>query len=208
MPQPSAPENQWEPAIQEFERQDRVAPPPRGATLFVGSSSIARWDTLQQDFPFASTLQRGFGGSRLDDSVHFADRIIIPYAPGAVVVYAGDNDLASGESPKEVAADFKALVRKVRDALGRVPTAFIAIKPSPARWHLDDQIRRANRLVADWTAGREALTCIDVYLPMLNALGRPRAELYVEDGLHLSRAGYRLWTAVLTPWLQSVMCSP
>ena len=193
--------NPWEPDILRFEEADRVTPPPAGAVLFVGSSSIALWHTLAQDFPATPVINRGFGGSQLADSVEFAGRIVTPYRPRFIVVYAGDNDLAGGKSPEQVAETFRRFVQVVRTALPGTPIAFVAIKPSLARWALIAQIRDANaRIERQCRAGR-GLHYVDIATPMLGADGKPRPELFVEDGLHLSRAGYDLWKGVIAPYL-------
>src|SRR5581483_5389209 len=89
---------QWEPEIKAFEARDRVQAPPQNAILFVGSSSIRLWHSLAKDFAGWQVINRGFGGSQIEDSTALADRIIFPYHPKAIVFYAGDNDLAAGKS--------------------------------------------------------------------------------------------------------------
>ena len=193
----------FEAEIKAFEAADREKPPPEGAVLFVGSSSIRLWATLAEDFPGVRAINRGFGGSQVADSTRFADRIVLPYKPRQVVLYAGDNDIAAGKTPEQVLADFKAFVDKVHRALPEAKITYIAIKPSTARWHLVEQIREANRLIKALCDRPEdegdRLAFADVFTPMLGDDGMPRKELLVEDGLHLSREGYRLWAEVLRP---------
>ena len=141
----AGPASKWEPKIRAFEESDRERPPPKGAVLFVGSSSIVGWD-LPKYLPDLQVINRGFGGSQIADSTHFAERIIIPYKPRIVVLYAGDNDIAAGKRPERVWADFKAFVAKVHADLPEARIVFIAIKPSIARWKLVEKMRRANRM--------------------------------------------------------------
>ena len=191
----------FEPEIRAFEAEDRRRPPPRDAVLFVGSSSIRLWTTLADDFPAVPVINRGFGGSELADSVRYAHRIVTPYAPPQIVLYAGDNDLAAGKTPAQVSTDLVAFVRTVRAALPRVPVAFISIKPSPSRLLLMKRIRKANELIREFARDDPCLAFIDVFTPMLDAAGRPRAELFIEDALHLNRTGYELWAAVIRPYV-------
>src|SRR6185437_2251484 len=137
---------QWNRDIAAFQASDRQHPPAAGAVLFIGSSSIRFWKSLASDFPEMRTINRGFGGSEIDDATFFADRIVAPYHPRAIVMYAGDNDLADG--------DFAAFVRKARALDPAVPIAFIAIKPSVARKALLPQIRQANALVRRYAASQ------------------------------------------------------
>jgi lysophospholipase L1-like esterase len=193
---------QWEPDVQRFEAADRERPPAAGGVVFVGSSSIRLWPDLERDFPGVALINRGFGGSELDDVVGLADRIVVPYRPRLVVLYAGDNDLAAGRSPAQVFDDFRSFVALVRRELPGTRVAYISIKPSPSRWALVDRVREANRLIRDYTRSDSSLVFVDVFTPMLDASGQPRGELFVEDGLHMSAAGYALWRELVAPVLR------
>lgn len=198
----------WEKDIAAFEAADAKAAPKKGQVLFVGSSSIRLWN-LKKSFPDLDAINRGFGGSQVEDSTHFADRIVLPYEPRLIVMYAGDNDIASGKSPEQVAADFQAFVVKVRgksgDADGKAkspaPIIYIAIKPSIARWKLIDKVRLANKLIRECCEKGDKLTFLDIATPMIGDDGKPKAELFVKDNLHLSDAGYKVWDELLRPHL-------
>lgn len=195
---PPSADNRWEKEILAFERQDAQQRPPENAVLFVGSSSIRLWK-LADSFPDLKVINRGFGGSQLADSVHFADRIVIAYRPRLVVLYAGDNDLAAGKKPAQVLADFQQFAAKVKAGLPDTPIAYIAIKPSIKRRALMDRIRETNTSIERFIAGDERLIYVDVFQPMLTADGEPRPELFREDGLHLNAEGYKLWASLLRP---------
>jgi lysophospholipase L1-like esterase len=195
---------QWNQDIAAFQASDRQHPPAAGAVLFIGSSSIRFWKTLASDFPEVKTINRGFGGSEIDDATFFADRIVAPYHPRAIVMYAGDNDLADGDSPARVRDDFAAFVRKARALDPGVPIAFIAIKPSVARQELLPQIREANALVRRYAASEHGVTYLDVFTPMLGTDGQPQAKWFIGDGLHMNRQGYVLWTNIVKPWVDAV----
>src|SRR5438046_721802 len=109
----------WEPEIAAYEAADRANPPPKGAILFIGSSTIRLWTTLQQDFSRHKVINRGFGGSEIADSTHFADRIVFPYEPKQIFLRAGNNDIHNGRLPGEVAADFADFARTVHERLPR-----------------------------------------------------------------------------------------
>jgi len=194
--------NKWEKDIAAFERADLCQPPPANAVLFVGSSSIRMWNTLSNDFPGVPLIQRGFGGSELSDTIHFAPRIIFPYAPRLIVVYAGDNDIANGKSAQKVFSDFKTMVEKVKQRLPGTRVAYLAIKPSIARWKLIEQIKTANSLIENWSRQDPQLAYIDIATPMLGTDGKPRPELFLADGLHLTPAGYKVWVETVRPHLQ------
>lgn len=191
----------WENDMRRFAAADAVAPPPKQATLFIGSSSIRFWDTLATDFPGVRVINRGFGGSEIRDSTWYAGRIVVPYAPRQVLLYAGDNDLASGRSPVQLRDDFRGFMARLRHDLPRVRIAYISNKPSPSRVHLLAAQREANSLIRQDIATMRGVQFIDVFTPMLDAQGRPREDLFREDRLHMNRAGYELWKRVVAPYL-------
>ena len=191
----------WETDMQRFEAADAQSPPPRGGVLFIGSSSIRFWDTLAQDFPGVPVINRGFGGSELRDSTWYADRIIVPYAPRQILIYAGDNDLNAGRTPQQLRADFIAFVERVRRDLPKAKIAYISNKPSPSRAQLLPVQRAANTLIAA-EAKRLGVDYIDIFTPMLDASGQPDESLFIEDRLHMSRAGYVIWQRAIAPYLK------
>ena len=193
--------NRWEGAIQRFEQQDRESSSPKNAILFVGSSSIRMWD-LPKCFPDLNVVNRGFGGSQIADSLEFAPRIVLPYRPRIIVFYAGDNDINAGKTPEQVLRDFKAFVKIVRATLPETRIRFIAIKPSVQRWHLVDKMREANALILRFIEADDRLAYVDIDKPMIGEDGKPRAALFLADGLHLNEAGYRLWTSLVRPYLE------
>ncbi len=193
--------DRWEKAIQAFEAADKQQSPDKGGIVFIGSSSIRLWD-LDRFFPGLNALNRGFGGSQMADSVRYANRILIPYQPRTVVVYAGDNDIAAGKSPETVLADYNAFVEKVHRALPETKIFYIAIKPSLKRWNLVEEMRRANALIRQAAENNPRLEFVDIDTPMIGPGGKPRKELFAEDGLHLSAAGYQIWSDVLRPHLR------
>ncbi len=194
----------WERDIRAFEAADRKAPPAPGGIVFVGSSSIRMWD-LPKSFPDLPVINRGFGGSQLADAVLYAHRIVTPYQPRIVVLYAGDNDIASGKSPEQVAADFTAFVKTVRVKAPRVRIIFLSIKPSVARWPLWGTMQRANALIraAVEADRRTTLAYLDVGTALLGPDGAPDPRVLMDDGLHLNAEGYARWNALLGPRLRA-----
>jgi len=193
--------SRWETEIKSFEASDQTNPPPKGAILFIGSSSFRLWKTLARDFPGHRVINRGFGGSQLADSVAFAGRIVIPYQPRMILLYAGDNDIAVGKTPDQVCSDFKTFVEKVHAALPGTRIAYVSIKPSIARLRLLEKMKAANELIKDYARKQDKLMFIDIFTPMLGPNAEPRKELFISDGLHLNAKGYELWTSVIKPCL-------
>lgn len=198
----------WEREIAAFERMDRTNPPPRGGLVFIGSSTIARWKTLARDFPGQPVINRGFGGSQIVDSTHFAERVIIPYAPSMVFLRAGGNDLFAGKSAEQVFADFKDFAKLIRERLPEAKIAFISLSPSIARWKQAPKEKRVNDLVQEYCQHDPHLIYIESYSISLDNQGQPRPELFVADKLHFNAEGYRLLAERVRPYLPSSTLSP
>ena len=197
-------QNYWEASIQKFEKADAENPPDSGCVLFVGSSSIRKWQSLQRDFNFAKMLNRGFGGSQMSDLLYYTDRIVLKYKPSIIVVYEGDNDIVAGKNPAEILRDYQKFVQKVRKSLPDVPIILLSAKPSPSRWKWASQYRLFNQLLEKYvaTANDENLIFVDIFNPMLGKNGRPMPQIFLPDSLHMNEKGYQIWTKILTPILE------
>ena len=193
--------DRWEKDIAAYEAQDKANPPAKGQIVFIGSSTIRRWTTLAADFPEHRVLNRGFGGSQISDAVHYADRIVIPYEPRAVVLRSGGNDINAGKTPEQVFDDFKQFVAKIHAKLPNTQIYYISLSPSIARWKQADKEKSLNDMVKAFMAGNPQLTYIETYDMVLGADGQPRPELFVADKLHFSPEGYKLLTDRVRPAL-------
>ena len=198
----SATPDKWKEEIDQLTTHDAAHPPAPGGIVFVGSSSIRLWTTLAADFPGLPTLNRGFGGSELADSVFYEDRLVLAYRPRTVVLFAGTNDIWAGKTPEAVHADFIAFQDKLRAALPKTKLIFLSLTLSPSRARVHDAMRAANRLIAAECARDPLCTFVDINTPMSAPHGVPPPELFRDDQLHLNAKGYAIWTKVLAPYLQ------
>ena len=194
------PADRWEKRVAAFDDADRAAAPPKGEIVFVGSSTIRRWDVASY-FPDLKIINRGIDGTELADAVRYIDRLVLRHEPRLVVVYAGDNDVSNGRLSEQVSVDFERFVRAVHAKLPQTRILYLAVKPSPLRWLQVDRMRLVNDIIGAICQRDDRLAFLDFDNLMLGWDEKPRRELYVEDGLHLSPLGYQLWTAVLKPYL-------
>jgi len=195
--------------IQSFKKQDSVAFPPKNAILFIGSSSFTNWKDVQDYFPGYTIINRGFGGSTLLDQIRYADDIIFPYEPKQIVIYCGENDLASSDTviAPTVVDRFMKLYQMIR-AKTEAPVAFVSLKPSPSRRHLIPKMLEVNRLIEIFLLASKnpfdsttTSVFIDVHSKMLNAAAQPTPELFLEDSLHMNAKGYAIWKKEIEPHL-------
>jgi len=179
--------------IASYLQADISNPPPEGCYLFIGSSSMRMWKSLQEDFTGYPVINRGFGGSHFSDAIYYFDDLVKAYNPSKIIIYEGDNDIAGSKSPNKIMKDLKTLLGMIRDNLGQPEIAIISAKPSPRRWELKDKYEKLNAKFKDLASKSQDLTYIDVYTFMLNDTGRPEPELFLEDSLHMTGEGYKIW---------------
>ena len=191
----------YEAEMATFAAQDQASPPPANVIVFTGSSSITGWSGLAAAFPGYPVLNRGFGGSQMDDVLDKFGNVITPYASPLIVLYEGDNDIWAGETPAAIFAEYVTFVDRVAVEFPGTDIILIAVKPSPSRVTRLAAMAELNGLLRDLCTARPNLRYADVFTPMLNASGQPRPELFGSDMLHMNAAGYAIWKSVLDPLL-------
>lgn len=192
---------QWEKEVAAYEAADAKSPPPKGGILFIGSSTIRLWKTLAEDYPDSKVINRGFGGTEIVDSTHFADRLIFPHAPKQIFLRAGGNDIHNGRTPKQVAADFAEFVRVIHGRLPMTEILFISVSPAPSRWGEADKNRELNRRIREMALEMPRVGFVDTFDMVLGPDGLARPDLFVKDRLHFSPEGYKLLREQVRPFL-------
>ena len=189
--------------IQTFKNQDKLNPPPAHSILFVGSSSFRKWTNVSSYFPGYTIINRGFGGSMFPDVIRYSNDIIIPYHPKQVVIYCGDNDLASSDAitADSVFERFRVLFQLIRTGLPDENIVYISIKPSPSRARLQEKMEKANLLIQTYLSIQSHAAFIDVYHKMLNPDGSIMTDIFLEDNLHMNAKGYAIWQKAIAPYL-------
>jgi lysophospholipase L1-like esterase len=191
----------FEKDILSFELADQTNPPPADSILLVGDSQFTRWKTVHEDLPEYKIINRGFGGSRMTDLLLYTDRIVLRYKPRMIVVNEGGNDIHAGRTPEQLLADITNFVGHVRTALPDTPIVFSGMTPSPARWSETDTRLRFNRMLREYLASGKNLVYLDLFDAFLGDDGKPREQLFVEDKLHHSAAGYAVRMRIMRPIL-------
>ena len=189
--------------IAAFKKEDSAKKPPMNAILFTGSSSFRMWKDVQLDFPKYKIINRAFGGSTLPDVIYYAKEVILPYKPKQIVIYCGDNDLASSDTVTAgmVAKRFQQLFYLIRKNLPKANISYVSIKPSPSRLRLMPKMEKANALIKSFLAKQKNTSYIDVFTPMLGPDKKPRPDIFLEDKLHMNQLGYRIWKKRIQPYL-------
>jgi lysophospholipase L1-like esterase len=189
--------------IQHFKAQDSTNFPERNAILFVGSSSFTKWTDVNEYFPGYRIVNRGFGGSSLPDLIRYADEIIFPYEPKQIVIYCGENDLATSDTVTSqlVFERFKTLFGMIRAKMPTVPVAFVSLKPSPSRERLWPKMIEVNKMVKNFLKSKKNTSFIDVYHSMFSSNGTVMKDIFVEDDLHMNAKGYAIWQKKIQPYL-------
>ena len=193
----------WERDIAAFEVEDSKSNNSANPVVFVGSSSIRFWDSLVEDMAPIPVLQRGFGGAKLNDVVHYAERLVNVHKPSAVVIFAGSNDIhpGSSKSPEVLLDSYQQFVEKVRLEQSNLPIYYIAITPSNLRLEVWPIAQKTNKLISDYSAKDKNLYVIETGEALIGNNGKPNPKNYRFDQLHLSDKGYAIWARLVKPYL-------
>lgn len=191
----------FESDIASYEEYDKAHPFPEGAVLFVGSSSVKMWKTMDDDLSQVTAVNRGFGGSQFSDLLYYLDRIVTSYKPSKIFIYEGDNDISSGKKIKDILNDAMKVRQQIASKLPEVPVYFIAAKPSVARWKLQKKYEQFNSLLAVYASETARTGFVNVWQPALDENGEVRTDIFLEDNLHMNEKGYAIWTKAIQPFL-------
>lgn len=185
--------NRFEDSIKAYEEQDKKNMPAPAGTEFIGSSTIALWTSIDEDLKELNAFGRGFGGSTIPEATYYVDRIVTKYKPAKVVLYSGTNDIADGQSGKQVFASFVQFANKVRSQLPKTQIYFISMSMAPSRVQWESQFKEGNRLVENYCKKTAGLHYINLLPAMQDKDGKPIEALFGPDRLHMKRAGYEIW---------------
>lgn len=203
----SAAIERWDADISKLEKLDQTENYPRDAILFIGSSSIRRWETIKEDMSPYIPIRRGYGGARFSDMAIFVDRLVTPHDPRAIVIFVA-NDISGSErdkKPGEVLALYGYIVGRIQKAKPGVPVFCIAVTPTSSRFDVWPQIKKVNQLISKFSDERDGLHFIATDEAFLNKDGKPRDEYFVKDLLHLNEDGYDLWAKLIKDKLDETL---
>jgi len=190
--------------IEVFLKKDSILMPAANSILFVGSSSFNYWKDISNYFPGYPIINRGFGGSSLTDVIYFNKETILKYKPKQIYIYCGENDIAASDTitPKIVFERFKTLYTIIRTHLGnKVPVMYVSIKPSVARWTMEEKFVASNTLIHNFINKQKHTQFLDVHSAMLDTNGEVFKDIFIGDKLHMNARGYAIWQKIIAPTL-------
>jgi lysophospholipase L1-like esterase len=170
--------------------------------IFTGSSSIRRWQNINEYFPGKNIINTGFGGSQMSDLLYYSDSVITKYKPVQVFIYEGDNDISAGKKPEDILKDAGILFKKIRTKVPGIQIVIISVKPSVSRWKLKDEYIKLNKGYRDFSSTNSNIKFVDVWNPLLNAQGVPKKEIFVSDSLHINKLGYNIWAREIKKFIK------
>lgn len=189
--------------VSKFKSLDSISPPPQRTILFIGSSSFTYWKDVQQYFPEYTIVNRAFGGSTLEQVIHYVNDVVYVYNPIQVVIYCGENDFASSDTitPEIVNKRFETLFKLIRNRIPDVKITYIAMKPSPLRWNLKEKFIQSNKYIRKFLRKQKNTSFVDIWPKMLDKNGQPNKSIFLEDQLHMNSQGYIIWHKAIKPHL-------
>jgi lysophospholipase L1-like esterase len=198
-------QNKFEAEIKAYEKQDSISMPKAKQILFLGSSSFRIWKTFNQDLTGLPVINRGFGGSTLEDALYYFDRMVLKYQPSWVFLYEGDNDLAKGQSPEFIEKEFVDFSERIAKQLPKTRVVFVAVRPSLARVAIVDKQKDLNKRIEQFMKGKKNLFYLDMHSPFYLADGTLMQDIFVADQLHLNEKGYRIFASKIRTFIETTI---
>jgi lysophospholipase L1-like esterase len=191
----------FENEIRSYEKQDSISMPAKGQILFIGSSSFRIWKTFATDLAGISAINRGFGGSTMTDALYYFDRMVLTYAPSTVVVYEGDNDLAKGKSPEELAKEYEDFSNILKKSLPKTKLVYLAVRPSLSRIALVEKQKQFNTWLENYCKSQKGRFFLDMHSPFYLPDGTVMPDIFIADRLHLNEKGYQIFSAKIREFI-------
>lgn len=170
--------------------------------VFTGSSSIRFWPDIAAYYPEHQIINTGFGGSQMSDLLYYLEETVLRFTPTKVFIYEGDNDIAAQQTIETILQNTKAVVNKIKQKVPEVQIILIAAKPSLARWALKEDYIKLNSALEAYARKQANCSFANVWDSMLDEQGKVLPNIFIEDGLHMNRAGYELWDKVIRPYVE------
>ena len=200
--------DKWEEEIKKLEALDQKETYSDKAILFIGSSSIRRWNSIKKDLYPYEPIRRGYGGAHYYDLIHFTERLVAPHNVSAIAIFVA-NDITGKKKkptiaisqdlkPKEVLRLAKFTIRQIRKSDKSIPIFFIETTPTSSRWNAWPEISTANDLIKDFTIKKKNMFFIDTRSQYIKSDGLPNDDFFIKDKLHLNNEGYQLWGKIIT----------
>ena len=196
-------QNKFEAEIKAYEKQDSISMPKTQQILFLGSSSFRIWKTFNQDLTGLPVINRGFGGSTLEDALYYFDRMVLKYQPSWVFLYEGDNDLAKGQSPEFIEKEFVDFSERIAKQLPKTRVVFVAVRPSLARVAIVDKQKDLNKRIEQFMKGKKNLFYLDMHAPFYLADGTLMQDIFIADQLHLNEKGYQIFASKIRSFIET-----
>lgn len=184
-------------SLRDFQRDNQ-----KTFILFTGSSSVRLWKNLQTDFPQVQILNTGFGGSTMEELLHYSDQLIFKYTPEKIFIYEGDNDVVIGHSTERIMKATETLLAKIQLQLPEAHVFIIAAKPSIARWNYQAAYLELNHSYKKLAKRQRKVKYIDIWNPMLGDDGKPMPDIFIVDNLHMNPKGYTIWAEEMQKYLK------
>ncbi|WP_285010686.1 GDSL-type esterase/lipase family protein [Pedobacter faecalis] len=188
--------------IQQFRKSDSVSMPAPNGIVFVGSSSLRMWTDLESVYKDYQAINRGFGGSTLQQANMYIDDLVLKYKPRQVVIYSGENDIAEGATGEETYERFVTFYENLRAGLPKAHILYVSMKLSPSRTKFADEMIKGNDMIKAYLKKQKNAKYVDINPAMKDKAGNLRPELFKSDMLHMQQAGYDIWIKEITPYLK------
>ncbi len=162
--------------------------------LFLGDS-LVEYGEWEECFPDRDVINLGVAGETVEGLYRRIDSVIERYpAAEACLMMSGINNIAMDDYA--FLTTYRALIKKLKRAYPEATIVVHSILPADVDFIDNRKVLEMNRAL-ERVAYEEGVHYLDLFKYFINERGEVIREYYLEDGVHLSERGYRVWCEVL-----------
>jgi lysophospholipase L1-like esterase len=159
--------------------------------LFIGDSLIEYFD-WQERFPKNMVYNQGVAGETVEG---LYARIEVVFAQieeaDAIFIMSGINNLALGD--KKFIPVYRKIVESMKEHYKASQIFVQSLLPVLFPWIENDEIRKMNRQLKKM-AEEDGVCYLDIHSLFVGQEGMPVKDYLLDDGVHVSEKGYRVWS--------------
>ncbi len=163
----------------------------QGAVVFAGSSGIGNWKSIADAFPGLKVANRGVGGDTSRGLLFRFEEDVLDLNPTGIVLLIGSNDLSAHADPIKIQNNIAALIDAARAKNASVPIVLCTLPPrnNPKAPTRPGAVEATNAKLTELGAAKSVVLA-DLYSPFATPERLPIPELFHDDSMHFSTAGY------------------
>ena len=154
---------------------------------------------LNEFYPQFQVTNRGIGGDTTFALQARLQTSVIDLKPKVIVLLIGGNNLDT------MFENYENILRTFQQQLPKTKVVLLSLTSMSGDWAHKNEIAALNNVKIQLLAQKYGYEFIDLFTPLLDLETGMLRDAYTVDGAHLTRDGYAVVTAAVTPVLEKLL---